>query len=99
MAPVEVQVIGSGNLDVLRARNVSTTGLGLYIPHRFAGFDFAKKVELVVMLPGKQPSLTSSVIEHVTGSEDEAHHFGLEFTGLEDFHRRALDEYVRSRMG
>ena len=32
MAPVEVQVIGSGTVDVLRARNVSTTGLGLYVP-------------------------------------------------------------------
>ena len=44
MAPVEVQVIGSGTLDVLRVRNVSTTGLGLYFPHGFVGFDLAKQV-------------------------------------------------------
>ena len=99
MAPVEVQVLGSGTLDVLRVRNVSTTGLGLYVPHGFVGFDLAKQVKLVVTLPGKKPFLTSGVNKHVTESEDEAHHFGLEFMGLEDSHRRALEEYVRSRMG
>ena len=96
MAPVEVQFMGSGTLDVLHARNVSATGLGLDVPHEF---DLAKEFELVVTLPGKKPFLTSGVIKHVTESEDEAHHFGLEFTGLEDSHRRALEEYVRSRMG
>ena len=99
MAPVEVQVMGCGTLDVFRARNVSTTGLGVYVPHGFEGFDLAKEVELVVTLPGRPPFLAMGAIKHMTRSEDGANHFGLEFTALAGSQRRALEQYVRSRQG
>ena len=99
MAPVEVQVMGRGTLDVLRARNVSTTGLGVHVPHGFDGLDLALEVELVVTLPGYKPFLAMGVVKHVTESGDEPQHFGLEFTALAGSHRRALEQYVRSRMG
>ena len=65
-APVEVQVMGQGSLDVLLARNVSETGIGVYVPHGFAGFDLEAEVELVVTLPGCTPFLTRGAIRHVT---------------------------------
>ena len=99
MAPVEVQVMGRGSLDVLRARNVSTTGLGIFVSHGFEGVDLAEEVELVVTLPGEKPFLAMGVIKHVTESEAGAQHFGLEFTALAGSHRRALEQYVRSRQG
>ena len=98
LAPVEVQVMGRGSLDVLRARNVSTTGLGIFVSHGFEGIDLAQEVELVVTLPGRKPFLAMGVIKHVTESE-EAQHFGVEFTALAGSHRQALEQYVRSRMG
>ena len=99
IAPVEVQVMGRGTLDVLRARNVSTTGLGVYVPHGFDGLDLAEEVELIVTLPGHTPFLAMGVIKHVTESEREPNHFGLHFTALADSNQRALEHYVRSRMG
>ncbi len=97
MAPVEVQVMGRGSIDVLRARNVSASGLGVFVPHGFEGLDLAEEVELVVTLPGDRPFLAMGVIKHVTESGDETRHFGLEFTALAGSHRRALEAYVRSR--
>lgn len=99
MAPVEVQVMGRGSIDVLRARNVSTSGLGVFVPHGFDGLDLAEEVELVVTLPGRSPFLAMGVIKHVTEGEGEANHFGLEFTALAGSHRRDLKRYVRSRQG
>ncbi|HPG25127.1 MAG TPA: PilZ domain-containing protein [Myxococcota bacterium] len=98
-APVEVQIIGRGSLDVLRARNVSTTGLGVYVPHGFEGFDLAQEVELVVTLPGRRPFLARGVIKHLTASNADTRHFGLEFTELADRDRDGLLRYVRSRLG
>ena len=98
VAPVEVQVMGRGSLDVLHARNVSATGLGVYVPHGFAGFDLAAEVELVVTLPRAQPFLSRGVIKHVTDSPDEARHFGLHFTQIKKPHRKAIENYVRNRL-
>lgn len=97
--PVEVQIMGLGTLDVLHARNVSRSGLGVYVHHRFEGLDLAMPVELVVTLPGGRPFLAVGVIRHVT--EDgaiDAGHFGLEFTALADSARQALSEYVDRRL-
>lgn len=99
VAPVEVQVMGRDSLDVLHARNVSATGLGVYVPHGFAGFDLAAEVELVVTLPGGAPFLAKGVIMHVTENPEEARHFGLHFTEIEKRDRAALARYVRSRLG
>lgn len=99
VAPVEVQVMGRGSLDVLRARNVSTTGLGVYVPHGFAGFDLAAEVELLVALPATRPFLARGVIKHMTEDGGGAHHFGLRFTQIDDAHRTALARYVKSRRG
>lgn len=96
-APVEVQVMGRESLDVLHARNVSPSGLGVYVPHGFVGFDLEAEVELVITLPGVTPFLASGVIKHVTGGGEEARHFGLSITKIDRINRLALDRYIRSR--
>ena len=97
-APVEVQIMGRGSLDVLRARNVSATGLGVYVPHGFAGIDLSQEVELVVTLPGVRSFLARGVVRHVTSSAEDARHFGVELTSLADRDRESLLAYVRSRL-
>lgn len=98
LAPVEVQIMGRASLDVLRARNVSSTGLGVFVPHGFAGIDLAEAVQLVVTLPGRRSFLARGVIRHVTDSGADARHFGLEFTDIADRDRDAILKYVASRL-
>jgi hypothetical protein len=97
-APVEVQVMGRGSLDVLHARNVSQTGIGVYVPHGFAGCDLAEEVELVITLPGERSFLAGGVIKHRTDGGDEGHHFGLHYTRITPAQIAAIRRYVRSRL-
>ncbi len=94
-APVEVQVMGSGSLDVLAARNVSQTGISVYVPHGFAGYDLDKEVELVITLPGERSFLARGLIMHRTDGGKEGHHFGLHFTTIAREHRTKIRDYVR----
>ena len=95
-APVEVQVMGLGSLDVLTARNVSETGIGVYVPHGFVGCDLDKQVDLVISLPGERPFITRGLIKHRTDSGNEGQYFGLHFTTIDRQHRKLLRNYVRS---
>lgn len=97
-APVEVQIIGRASLDVLRARNVSSTGLGVYVSHGFAGIDLAQEVQLVVTLPGRRSFLARGIIKHVTEGGADQRHFGLEFTAIAAEGREAILNYVGSRL-
>ena len=95
-APVEVQIMGPGRLDVLNARNVSQTGIGVYVPHGFVGCDLEAEVELVITLPSERSFLARGLIKHHTDGGSEGHHFGLVFTEISQEHRAVIRSYVRS---
>ena len=75
-APVEVQVVGPNSIDVLRARDVSQNGVGLFVPHRFEGCEIDSDVQLVITLPGVKTFLARGVIRHVTGRGRSGEYFG-----------------------
>ena len=83
------------SLDVLVARNVSQTGIGVYVSHDFAGCDLDKQVELVITLPGEHPYLARGLIKHRTDGGREGHHFGLHFTTITRENRAKVRAYVR----
>lgn len=89
--------MGRASLDVLRARNVSSTGVGVFVPHGFTGIDLSQEVELVVTLPGARPFLARGIVRHVTGTGDDPRHFGVELTRIADRDHAALLRYVGSR--
>jgi hypothetical protein len=95
-APVEIQIMGEDSLDVLHARDVSTSGLGVYADHEFEGFDLAREVDLVITLPGRRPFLATGYVRHRT-RRDSRWFFGVEFTDLAPRDRAAIDRYVTSR--
>ncbi len=95
-APVEIQVMGRGRLDILNARNVSQTGIGLYVPHRFVGCNLDEEVELVITLPRERSFLARGIIKHRTDSESEGPHFGVHFTEISREQRAKIRDYVRA---
>ena len=96
LAPVEIQIIGCGTLDVLTARNVSQTGIGIYVPHGFVGFNLDEEVEIVITLPRERSFLARGIIKHQTDSGDEECHFGVHFTKISREQRTKIRDYVRS---
>ncbi|HIF93909.1 MAG TPA: PilZ domain-containing protein [Myxococcales bacterium] len=95
-APVEIQVMGRGTPDVLDARNVSQTGVGIYVAHDFAGCDLDETVELVITLPYERPFLNQGTIKHQTEGAREGHHFGVHFSDLPADHLENIQNYVQS---
>ena len=97
-APVEVQIMGRRSLDVLHVRDISATGLGVYVAHRFEGCDIDAEVDLVLTLPGSRPFLTRGVIRHNTrGEGDASGYFGVEFSLLQRGQRALIEAYVVTR--
>lgn len=94
--PVEVQVMGPGFIDVLHARDVSESGLGIFVPHGFAGCDVKQGVDLIVKLPDKPSFSAAAVLRHRT-TEGSRSFFGVELTRVSDRARQALREYVETR--
>lgn len=88
--------MGPGFIDVLHARDVSETGLGIFVPHGFAGCDVKQGVDLVIKLPGKPSFSASGVLRHRT-TEGSRSFFGVELTRLSDRARQALRDYVEAR--
>jgi hypothetical protein len=92
-AGVEVQIMGTDHLDVLPARDISTSGIGVQVPHRFAGCDLGTEVELVITLPGLRSFMAYGIIRHWSGSSSD--HFGVEFTRIDARHVSAISAYIK----
>jgi hypothetical protein len=91
-----VQIMGAHSLDVLRARDISSTGIGIFVPHRFEGIDLDNQVELVISLPQQRPFVTWGRIRHATERGGGSPFYGVQLTQLSDEHRGRLSAYLRS---
>lgn len=96
--PVIVHVLGRQSLDILHARDVSQTGLGIFVVHGFEGCDVEAGVELVVALPGEPTFLARGRIKHRTEAGADSPFFGVHFTRISDAHRTRIRRYVEQRL-
>ena len=97
-AKVRVQILGRSSIDVLLARDMSVTGLGVFVPHGFAACDLESEVELVITLPGTRTFMAHGRIKHQTATGEPSEYFGVEFTRLDEVHRTRIAEYVEERL-
>ncbi len=89
--PVEVQVMGAESLDVLRARDIGLGGVGVQVPHGFAGCDLAATVQLVIKLPRNKAFMARGTIRHANSSLNL---FGIEFVDLDESAKAQISAYV-----
>lgn len=95
--PVQVQLMGPGLLEIVRARDVSRSGLGLWMPDEFPALAPDDEVELVITLPGRRPLRAAGDVRHVTELLTERF-FGVELLEISHVHRAALEAYVAERL-
>jgi len=91
--------MGRGSLDVLLARDISATGVGVFVPHMFKGWKIDEEVELVLTLPRERPFLARGVIRHHTHSDEGAEHFGVMFSEISDDDQEKILRYVEGHAG
>lgn len=91
--PVEVQIMGEDSLNILHARDVSVSGIGVLVSHRFEGCNIENGVELVITLPGTRSFITRGQVIH-KGEDDGTAYFGVEFTRLDTMHKDLIGDFV-----
>ena len=92
-APVQVQLMGKRSLDIVNARNISMTGIGVWVPHGFEPEAIGAEMELVVTLPGQRPYLAKGILRHFQDLPKSF--FGVEFSDLPEPLRGHLESYIR----
>jgi len=83
-------------LDIFEARDISTTGAGIFVPCRFEGCALKSPVDLVITLPKGDPFLAKARVAHRTKTEREF--FGVEFMGLPQARVQQIARYVERRL-
>lgn len=97
LAPVEIQIMGVGTLEVLTAHDVSITGIGIRVPHRFLGCELDQEVKLIITLPGMRPFWATGIVRHVYTDGDDGR-VGVEFTKMDPPDLVHIMRYVEARM-
>jgi hypothetical protein len=92
-APVRIDIMGEGFLEVLVARDIGVGGVGVFVPHDFHGCDIDSEVDLIVKVGGARPFKTRGAIRH-RGSRGTSHFYGVEFVGLSPEQREIIGKYV-----
>lgn len=94
-APIEIHLMGEEFLDIFEARDISTSGVGIIVPHRFEGCDLRSPVRLVMTLPGGKPFLAKGRIIHRSRLDREF--FGVQFIDLGEIEHAQIAQYVSER--
>lgn len=94
--PIEVQLMSERFLDIFEARDISVTGVGIFVPYRFEGCQLTSPVDLVITLPKAEPFLAKGRVVHRTKLEREF--FGVVFVEIAPLHRSMIARYVARRV-
>ncbi len=80
-------------LQVIRAEDISVSGISFQSEHAFSAAELTQEVELVITLPGRKCFLSKATVRNVTGAGRGAR-FGLQFVGLSESHGELISNYV-----
>lgn len=93
--PIRVDINGENFIDVLHAKDISESGIGVRVPHFFTGCSIEKPVQFIISLPEpfKKTIKAYGVVKH-TGAD----HFGVYFTQIDRQSVRFLRDYISHRI-
>jgi c-di-GMP-binding flagellar brake protein YcgR len=93
--PVEVHLMGTGLIDVLKAKDISMGGIGILAPHHFDEWDLNEKIEIIVALPGDLADFRArGVIKQIGNKSTEMGVYGVQFTEMGPKGKQDLLVYV-----
>lgn len=91
---VEVHIMGAQSLNILRARDISLSGLGVRVTHGFSAADLGHELDLVIALPESRSFLARGRVRH-RNDDASGHFFGVEFTDVKPANRVQIREFVK----
>jgi len=93
--PIRIDLNGENFLDIVYAVDISTGGLGLWVPHHFEGCKIDSLVDCLVRLPYPISSSfhAQGSIRHIRGNC-----FGLKFHNLHENAKNLIKKYIEYRL-
>lgn len=96
--PVEVQIMGAGFLEIVKATDISVGGVGVYIPHGIDPGSVNMKVELILTLPSCRPAHMRGIICHRANRYDDLCHIGIKFVRPTSAIEKSIASYVERHL-
>ncbi len=89
--------MGTGFLEVLRARDISVGGVAVFVAHDFSGCDINDPVDVIVKLGPEKPFTARGIIVHLSANAND-HFFGVKFIRISDDNLARVRQYVDRRL-
>jgi hypothetical protein len=89
--------MGDGFLEVFKARDISISGLSVFVPHDFDGYRIDGPVDLVLKIGAGRSFTARGVIRHRSTQAND-HFFGVQFTSISDENLKRIRQYVEQRL-
>lgn len=94
-APIGVQLIGDGFIELLRAYDISVGGLAVSIPHGVDPTGMRSEVQVIITLPEGRGFSAWGTIRHISAG---AQRFGVQFTRIAPENVDRIKAYVERRL-
>jgi hypothetical protein len=91
--PVEVQIMGSGFLEIVEAADLGVGGVGFYLPHGVDGSLLNTPVEIIITLPRARSIHLRGVLCHLDPNSDPCR-LGVRFARLPPNAAALIQRYV-----
>ena len=92
--PIWAELPGKHFKEKLKVKDISTGGIGVFIPNEFRGCEIDNEVDIRIFLPGENPFKVKAVIRH-TALDDT--YFGAQFSDLDKDQRKKIELYILDR--
>lgn len=95
---VNVQFIGQNSGGVLEVRDISTSGVAVFVGMGFMYNNVQKEQQFVIGLPGIPSFLVTGFVKHYRTKTDGKEHLGIEFRKISDKYKMVIRDYVNTRI-
>ncbi len=89
--------MGDGFIEVFRARDISISGVSVFVPHDFNGYCIDGPVDLVLKIGTGRSFSCRGVIRHRSTQAND-HFFGVQFTSISEEQLKRIRQYVEQRL-
>jgi hypothetical protein len=95
---VTAQFIGQNSGEVLDVRDISTSGVAVFVGAGFMYNNVQSEQQFVIKLPSSPSFLVTGFVKHYRTKTDGREHLGIEFRKISDKYKMVIRDYVNTRI-
>ncbi len=95
---VTAQFIGQNSGEVLDVRDISTSGIAVFVGAGFMYNNVQNEQQFVIKLPARPSFLVTGFVKHYRTKTDGREHLGIEFRKISDKYKMVIRDYVNTRI-